>query len=152
MRAGRRVDEGLGAHGHRGRAVVLVHPQGERDVRAAGLDEPLVTGVAVQDAQLGRGGVPLLMIAPPGWSVAHSSAPSKTWHMARVTPRSDSSISSRHTCQPGAQLSSAEQPVTSLAAAETNHYWGNLTASPLATLTSERLRLAWCTAIFDHDK
>ena len=57
---GRRVDERLRAHGHRRGGVVLVGRQGERDLRATGLDEPLLTGVAVQDAQLGRGAVPLL--------------------------------------------------------------------------------------------
>ena len=56
----RRVDQRLGPHGDRGRRVVLVGPEGERVLRPAGLDEPLLARRAVHDAQLRRCRMPLL--------------------------------------------------------------------------------------------
>ena len=72
---GRRVDQRLGAHGHRGGVVLLVDPQRQRHLGPGGLDEPLLPRLPVDDAQLGRRVPPLL----------HHQEPAE--HVARHQPR-----------------------------------------------------------------
>ena len=71
---GRRVDKRLGPHGHRGRPVVLVHGQGQRDVPGGCLDQPLVPRPAVHDAQLGRRPAALLHHQVPPEHIAADQA------------------------------------------------------------------------------